>query len=71
MLRPMIAWRRLAADAQELYSFLRGLDVMGTGFEKDTTAVLSTNSGLGRLSKSISGSVGSVEAAGAIVLEIL
>jgi hypothetical protein len=67
----MIAWRRLAADAQELYSFWRGLDVMPTGFEKDTTAVLSTNSGLGRLLKSISGSVGSVEAAGAIVLEIL
>jgi hypothetical protein len=71
MLRPMIAWRRLAPDAQELYSFLRGLDVMRAGFEKETTAVLSTNSDLGRLLKSISGSVGSVEAAGAIVLEIL
>jgi len=33
----MITWRWLAANAQELYSFLRGLDVMGTGFEKDTT----------------------------------
>jgi len=67
----MIVWRRLAADARELYSFLPGLDVMRTGFEKDTTAALSTNSDLGRLLKSISGSVGSVEAAGAIVLEIL
>jgi len=67
----MIAWQRLAADAQELYSFLRCLDVMRAGFEKETTAVLSTNSDLGRLLKSISGSVGSVEAAGAIVLEIL
>ena len=67
----MIAWRRLAAEAQEPYSFLRGLDVMRAGFEKETTAVLSTNRDLGRLLKSISGSVGSVEAAGAIVLEIL
>jgi len=44
---------------------------MRAGFEKETTAVLSTNRDLGRLLKSISGSVGSVEAAGAIVLEIL
>ena len=50
---------------------MRGLDVMRAGFEKETTAVLSTNSDLGRLLKSISGSVGSVEAAGTIVLEIL
>ena len=45
-------------DAQELYSFLRGLDVMRAAFEKDTTAVLSTNSDLGRLLKSMVGSVG-------------
>jgi membrane protease subunit HflC len=45
-------------DAQELYSFLRGLDVMRAAFEKDTTAVLSTNSDLGRLLKSMAGSVG-------------
>jgi membrane protease subunit HflC len=44
-------------DAQELYSFLRGLDVMRAAFEKDTTAVLSTNSDLGRLLKSMAGSV--------------
>ena len=71
MLRSMIAWRRLAADAQELYSFLSGLNVMRAAFEKETTAMLSTNSNLGRLLKSISGSVGSVEAVGAVVLEIL
>jgi modulator of FtsH protease HflC len=40
-------------EAQELYSFLRGLDVMRAAFEKDTTAVLSTNSDLGRLLKSM------------------
>src|SRR5467141_5207349 len=40
-------------DAQELYSFLRSLDVMRAGFEKDTTAVISTNSDLGRLLKSM------------------
>jgi membrane protease subunit HflC len=45
-------------DAQEFYSFLRGLDVMRAAFEKDTTAVLSTNSDLGRLLKSMAGSVG-------------
>src|SRR6266511_3104176 len=38
-------------DAQELYSFLRSLDVMRAAFEKDTTAVLSTNSDLGRMLK--------------------
>jgi len=40
-------------DAQELYSFLRSLDVMRAGFEKDTTAVISTNSELGRLLKTM------------------
>jgi membrane protease subunit HflC len=40
-------------EAQELYSFLRSLDVMRAGFEKDTTAVISTNSELGRLLKSM------------------
>src|SRR5437660_5933194 len=44
-------------DAQELYSFLRGLDVMRAAFEKDTTAVLSTNSDLGRLLKSMAEAV--------------
>ena len=40
-------------DAQELYTFLRSLDVMRVGFEKDTTAVISTNSDLGRMLKSM------------------
>ena len=40
-------------DAQELYSFLRSLDVMRTAFERDTTAVISTNSDLGKLLKSM------------------
>src|SRR5256714_4950404 len=44
-------------DAQELYSFLRSLDVMRAGFEKDTTAVISTNSDLGRLLKSMAEAV--------------
>src|ERR1043166_4133248 len=44
-------------DAQELYSFLRSLDVMRAAFEKDTTAVISTNSDLGRLLKSMAESV--------------
>jgi len=39
-------------DAQDLYSFLRSLDVMRVAFEHDTTAVISTNSDLGRLLKS-------------------
>lgn len=42
-----------APDAQELYSFLRSLDVMRAAFEKETTAVLSTNSDLGRMLKSM------------------
>jgi membrane protease subunit HflC len=46
-----------AADAQELYSFLRSLDVMRAAFEKDTTAVLSTNSDLGRMLKSMAEAV--------------
>jgi membrane protease subunit HflC len=42
-----------APDAQELFSFLRSLDVMRAAFEKETTAVISTNSDLGRLLKSM------------------
>jgi membrane protease subunit HflC len=44
-------------DGQELYSFLRSLDVMRVAFEKDTTAVISTNSDLGRLLKSMAEAV--------------
>jgi len=44
-------------DAQGLYSFLRSLDVMRAAFEKDTTAVLSTNSDLGRMLKSMAEAV--------------
>ena len=51
-------------DAQEFYSFLRGLDVMRAAFAKDTTAVLSTNSDLGRLLKSMAGSVGTPKSQG-------
>jgi len=40
-------------EAQELYSFLRSLDVMRAAFEKDTTAVISTSSDLGRMLKSM------------------
>ena len=40
-------------DAQELFTFLRTLDVMRAAFEKDTTAVISTNSDLGRMLKSM------------------
>jgi modulator of FtsH protease HflC len=39
-------------DAQDVYSFLRSLSVMRAAFEHDTTAVISTNSDLGRLLKS-------------------
>ncbi len=46
-----------APDALELYSFLRSLDVMRAAFEKDTTAVLSTNSDLGRMLKSMAEAV--------------
>ena len=46
-----------APDEQELYSFLRSLDVMRAAFEKDTTAVLSTNSDLGRMLKSMAEAV--------------
>jgi modulator of FtsH protease HflC len=42
-----------APDAQELFSFLRTLDVMRAAFEKETTAVISTNSDLGRMLKSM------------------
>lgn len=41
-------------DAQELFTFLRSLDVMRVAFEKDTTAVISTNSDLGKMLKSMS-----------------
>ena len=44
-------------DAQEFYSFLRSLDVMRAAFEKDTTAVISTNSDLGRMLKSMTEAV--------------
>jgi membrane protease subunit HflC len=44
-------------DAQGLYSFLRSLDVMRAAFAKDTTAVLSTNSDLGRMLKSMAEAV--------------
>src|SRR6185312_9801973 len=43
-------------DAQELYTFLRSLDVMRAAFEKDT-AVMSTSSDLGRMLKSMAESV--------------
>src|SRR5213596_764673 len=46
-------------DAQEFYSFLRSLDVMRAAFEKDTTAVISTNSDLGRMLKSMAEAVAS------------
>jgi modulator of FtsH protease HflC len=39
-------------DAQDLYSFVRSLDVMRAAFEHDTTAVISTSSDLGHLLKS-------------------
>ncbi|HJT82259.1 MAG TPA: protease modulator HflC [Chthoniobacterales bacterium] len=44
-------------DAQELFSFQRSLDVMRAAFQNDTTAVLSTNSDLGRMLKSMAASV--------------
>src|SRR6476469_9338953 len=44
-------------DAQELYTFLRSLDVMRAAFEKDTTMVISTNSDLGRMLKSMAEAV--------------
>ena len=40
-------------DAQDLYLFQRSLDVARMSFEKGTTAVLSTNSDLGRVLKNI------------------
>ena len=42
-------------DAQELYSFLRTLEVMRAGFERDTTAIMSTNSDFGRWLRSMAG----------------
>jgi hypothetical protein len=44
-----------APDAQDLYLFLRTLDVARSAFENDTTAVISTNSDLGRMLKSMGG----------------
>jgi modulator of FtsH protease HflC len=46
-----------APDAQELYLFRRSLEVARVGFEKDTTAILSTNSDLGRIFKTIGATV--------------
>jgi hypothetical protein len=43
---------------------LRGLDVMRAAFAKDTTAVLSTNSDLGRLLKSMAASAGVAKPSG-------
>src|SRR5436190_16935199 len=43
-----------AQDAQELYLFLRSLDVARSAFERDTTVVLSTGSDLGRVLKAMS-----------------
>jgi len=40
-------------EAQDLYLFLRSLEVAKASFEKGTTAVISTNSDLGRVLKSI------------------
>src|SRR5947209_357372 len=45
-----------ASDAQDLYLFIRSLEVARSAFEKDTTAVISTNSDLGRLLKGIGSS---------------
>jgi membrane protease subunit HflC len=42
-----------SAEAQELYTFLRSLDVTRAAFEKDTTAVISTSSDFGRMLKSM------------------
>ena len=44
-------------DAQELFLFRRSLEVARTGFEKDTTAIFSTNSDLGRIFKTIGAAV--------------
>jgi membrane protease subunit HflC len=41
-------------EAQDLYLFQRSLEVAKESFEKGTTAVISTNSDLGRVLKSIS-----------------
>ena len=51
-------------DAQELYSFLRSLEVMRVAFEHDTTAVISTNSDLGRWLKSMAGNAATTRAGG-------
>ncbi len=40
-------------EAQELYSFVRRLDVLRSGLGKDTTAVLSTESDLGSVLKRV------------------
>jgi membrane protease subunit HflC len=42
-----------STEAQELYSFLRSLEVVRAAFEHDTTAVISTTSDLGRFLKSM------------------
>jgi membrane protease subunit HflC len=51
-------------DAQELYSFLRSLEVMRVAFEHDTTAVISTNSDLGRWLKSMAGNAATTKGGG-------
>jgi membrane protease subunit HflC len=51
-------------DAQELYSFLRSLEVMRVAFEHDTTAVISTSSDLGRWLKSMAGNAATTKAGG-------
>ncbi len=47
-------------QAQDLYLFKRSLEVARAAFQSDTTAVISTNSDLGRILKSMSESVGTV-----------
>jgi membrane protease subunit HflC len=46
-------------EAQELYLFIRSLEVAKAAFQHDTTAVISTNSDLGRILKTMGASVAS------------
>ena len=46
-----------SAEAQELYLFRRSLEVAQAAFKHDTTAVISTNSDLGRVLKTIGATV--------------
>src|SRR5438128_1624086 len=50
-------------EAQDLYLFLRSLDVAKAAFERDTTAVISTNSDLGRVLKTMGGDLASPKSA--------